>query len=188
MNILGAILAGGASRRFGSDKALVALGGVPWWERQRRVLTEFGATPVVLVRRPGQFAPAGIECWRDAFEGVGPIAGLYTALAGARTDAVAVLAVDMPGIAVGWFRGLEERCARGVGAVALHREAAEPLAAIYPAAARDVVAEQIARRVYSLQHLVARLAAAGLVKLVTVDETAADKCRSVNEPGAWREE
>lgn len=50
----GAVMAGGQSRRMGSDKALLGLSGEPLWQRQSRVLQAAGATAVGVVRQVGQ--------------------------------------------------------------------------------------------------------------------------------------
>lgn len=48
----GCILAGGRSSRFGSDKALYAVGGVPMAVRIAGVLAEAGLVPVLVARAP----------------------------------------------------------------------------------------------------------------------------------------
>lgn len=56
------MLAGGASRRFGSDKALATVGGEPLLVRTVRILREAGLDPVVLTRTPrGLGLPERIE-------------------------------------------------------------------------------------------------------------------------------
>jgi len=92
---LGAIiLAGGASRRMGDDKALVEWDGVRAIDRVVRLAAEAGADPVI-VSGPDygyRFAP-------DPEVGAGPVAGLRAASAMLRADGVEaalVLAVDAP--------------------------------------------------------------------------------------------
>src|SRR5688572_12672293 len=95
--LAGAVLAGGESRRMGSDKALLRLGGEALWRRQVRVLRRAGAEPVAVIRREGQAGLGrGAKVLQDMFIGAGPLAGLHAALAAAEGSWVAVLAVDMP--------------------------------------------------------------------------------------------
>jgi molybdopterin-guanine dinucleotide biosynthesis protein A/MOSC domain-containing protein YiiM len=180
----GAVLAGGESRRMGTDKALLEFDGLPLWRRQQRVLAAAGMDDVVLVRRPGQSDLAtGLPLCRDRFTGAGPIAGLHAALTWnlacpEPAEGLAALAVDMPGIDAGWFTWLRRHCRPGGGAVARHAGGFEPLAAIYPSAALPVIEERIRSAHYSLQGLVAALAAAGLMCVVSLPE--ADRRRVAN--------
>ena len=88
------ILAGGRSRRFGSDKALADRGGEPAIVRLRRDLLAAGAPDVTAVaRHPGAYAPQGVRTIADLRAGTGPLAGLEAALSDAlvRHDADWVL-------------------------------------------------------------------------------------------------
>jgi molybdopterin-guanine dinucleotide biosynthesis protein A len=187
--MLGVVMAGGESRRFGADKATVLVDGEPLWRRQMQVLKNAGADRVVLVRRHDQSAPEGIECWRDRFSGIGPIAGLHAAMSGSADEFVAILAVDMPGISAAWFRQLASKGAPGIGAIARHADACEPLAAIYPRAAREDLERQIERGEYSLQAFARALAAGGKVRWMEVDGASLPSLRSMNtreQLAAWR--
>jgi molybdenum cofactor guanylyltransferase len=183
--MLGVILAGGHARRLGSDKALLPLGGEPLYLRQVRVLREAGAERVVIIRRPEQAAPAGIECWRDQWAEIGPLAGLQAALAPRAAGLVAVLAVDMPAIDAGWFHWLQQACGPGRGAMARHDGICEPLAAIYPGEALDEVNRRRAAGDYSLQRLAVALAAVGRMRLLPVPDREQARAGSINSPADW---
>ena len=188
--MLGAVLAGGESRRLGYDKAGALLGGEPLWRRQFRVLRSAGAEPVVLVRRPGQETPDGPPCWRDVVRSSGPLGGLHAALSRRSAPWVAVLAVDMPGIDAAWFRWLRGFCRPGVGAMARHASAVEPLAAIYPAEALAEIAARLQRRDLSLQRLALALASAGRMTLLPLPASRAADAESINTPAQrkiWQE-
>jgi molybdenum cofactor guanylyltransferase len=182
MTMLGVVLAGGASQRLGSDKAELRVKGEPLWQRQLGVLRQAGADRLVLVRRPGQWAPPGVECWRDGPEGAGPLRGLRAALAPGLAQFVAVLAVDMPGINAAWFRWLRRFCRAGIGAMACHTAAYEPLAAIYPAEALAEVDQHLAGDDQSLQSLAWDLASAGRMTLHPLPTRAAARLTSINTP------
>lgn len=184
--MLGAILAGGRSQRMGRDKAELPWRNRPLWERQREILHSVGAAPIVMVRRPDQDAPPGIECWRDTFANAGPLAGLHAALAPQAAPWVAVLAVDMPGIEAGWFRRLRDFCRPGVGAMIRHSAACEPLAAIYPAEAIGEVQARLEKGEHSLQSLALALAAAGCLQLIPATPAECEQARSVNTPDDWQ--
>lgn len=98
VRLLGAVLAGGGSRRFGRDKTAEPVGGVPMVERA--VATLEGLCDEVVVVSSRAATPKGR--WRivpDLRPGEGPLAGLEAALAEAENlgyDGAFVLAADLP--------------------------------------------------------------------------------------------
>jgi molybdopterin-guanine dinucleotide biosynthesis protein A len=178
--MLGVVLAGGESRRMGSAKAQVAVDGEPLWQRQVRVLRGAGAERVVLIRRRGQGPIAFGDQRLDVFARSGPLAGLHAALGAGCHRWVAVLAVDMPGIDAPWFSWLLGFCRPGLGAMARHAEAVEPLAAIYPAQARTEIAGLLARRDLSVGRFALALAAAGRMAVVPLPAVGVRRVASLN--------
>jgi molybdopterin-guanine dinucleotide biosynthesis protein A len=177
--MMGAVLAGGYSRRMGRDKALLPWQGQPLWQRQTAVLRAAGADPVGTVRRPDQ-SELGELCWRDRRRDCGPLAGLEVALHQAGLDHVAVLAVDMPYLEADWFQWLASGCAPGVGVVAQHPAAFEPLAAIYPAAALAEVSRRLDIGEFSLQALIRKLVGDGLMYARVLPDNRLPAARSLN--------
>ena len=94
--ILGAVLAGGGSRRLGRDKALVEFEGQTLVERAVEVLDAvFAETVVVAPDRPA-YRQLAVSLLPDLHPGQGPVGGLHTALVHANGRPVFVLACDMP--------------------------------------------------------------------------------------------
>ena len=106
--IAGLLLTGGASRRMGSDKALLEVGGQRMADRAAAALTAV-ADPVMEVG-PGW---SGLPAVREDPPGSGPLAAVCTGAAALRAAGhegpVLVLAVDMPGVGVQALRLLAER-------------------------------------------------------------------------------
>lgn len=101
---LGAILAGGRSRRMGTDKALVPVGGIPMIERVAAALGDV-ANEVVIVGRHDPLA--GIPAVPDELPGPrGPLRGLVAALRHAADRPVLLVAVDHPLVRPATLRGL----------------------------------------------------------------------------------
>jgi len=95
--VTGIVLAGGRSRRLGRDKALLCFEGEPLVVRAVRLLK--GLCPEVLVitgeeRRYTDLLDVPVV--EDLVKGLGPLGGLYTALAISSYDYNLVLACDMP--------------------------------------------------------------------------------------------
>ena len=91
-----AIQAGGQSRRMGSDKALIHLGGKPLIEHILERVDGLGDEILITSNYPESLAYLEIPLVPDAIPGAGALAGLYTALEAAQGDRVLVLACDMP--------------------------------------------------------------------------------------------
>lgn len=93
------MLTGGASTRMGRDKALLEVDGRPLALTVASTLRAAGAGRVVAVGGDAAGISAlGIEVVPDEHPGEGPLGGLLTAFAAARTEVVVVLACDLPGI------------------------------------------------------------------------------------------
>jgi molybdopterin-guanine dinucleotide biosynthesis protein A len=121
--VLGAVLAGGASRRMGADKALVSVEGEPMAARVAAALSVAGASTVVLVGAGQEAVRAiGLENLPDSDPGSGPLGGLVTALAwaaersGATSPILLVAACDQPALDARTLRSLVDALAGQDGA------------------------------------------------------------------------
>ncbi len=97
MKRLGAVLAGGAATRFGSDKALAMFGGIPLIEHVITALTPQVSKIVIC----GRDWPGFTRVDDLPAPGLGPLAGLCAALVHARQngfDAVLCSPCDMLGL------------------------------------------------------------------------------------------
>ena len=94
----GAVLAGGASRRMGADKAFITVGGVPMVVRAIDALAAAGAEPTVVVGGDGaRLRRLGLSHLPDRRPGAGPLGGIITALAGLDAQLVMILSCDLIG-------------------------------------------------------------------------------------------
>lgn len=132
MPIVGAVLCGGRSERFGTDKALADAGGRPLASRVVAALREAGADPVLAIG--GTAGPElGIPTVADRDPGAGPLAGLATALRWARTGLVVVVPCDLPLLAAAHIRPLIEKASQHQAAVALGDGRPQPSLGCWPA-------------------------------------------------------
>jgi molybdopterin-guanine dinucleotide biosynthesis protein A len=101
MTVTGLVLAGGASRRFGSDKLAADLGGRPLLHHAIERLLEV-CDDVIVVLPPGgdePSVPAGAVTFvRDGSEHQGPLAGMAAGLVPVGSERAVVAGGDMPGI------------------------------------------------------------------------------------------
>ena len=98
--VAGAVLAGGASRRMGVDKAVLEVDGRPLAMGALEALQAAHLSPVFLVGGADGLSEAtGHEVIPDAWPGEGPLGGILTALSALDEDGrrpVVVLACDLP--------------------------------------------------------------------------------------------
>ena len=91
------VLAGGQSRRFGSDKALADFRGAPLIQHVLSGLQRLGFGQIVVVaKEPERYAGFGFEVARDESELQTPLAGLAAGLRASRFDLVFACGADMP--------------------------------------------------------------------------------------------
>ncbi len=129
------ILAGGHSRRFGSDKARAL------WRERPLIVHVADAASVVASRitavadRPGKYDDLGLPTLSDRYGGLGPLAGLQAALHDLREGEPWLLlcACDAPGLQPEWLQRLLPQEDDDCDAVAFRDERLEPLPAVYSA-------------------------------------------------------
>lgn len=146
----GIILAGGRSRRMGTDKALLDLGGRPVIAHVAGRLAEVCAEVLVVGADPARYAFLGLPVVPDAFPGLGPLGGIHAGLAAMSRPAGLFVASDMPFLRPSLLRHLAEAgrgAAGGVPADAvvprLHGRP-EPLCALYRRSLEPVAARLLA--------------------------------------------
>jgi FdhD protein len=91
-----AILAGGKSRRFGSNKALA-----PWFTGHMiDALVQTAASAcqevIIIANESEPYSYLGLPIFPDILPGLGPLAGLQSALHNAKAERVLLLGCDMP--------------------------------------------------------------------------------------------
>jgi len=92
-----AVLAGGRSTRFGSDKALARLHGRSLLELALEHFARTGAELLVSVDRTARYAvPDGVRLITDRFPGCGPLAAVHAVLEEAVHPIVCCTSVDAP--------------------------------------------------------------------------------------------
>ncbi len=93
--VVGAILMGGQSRRFGSDKALAVAAGISMGKRVVVAMRRAGIDPVVASGGTAG-AELGLVTVPDKTPGAGPLAALASILSWANTGGVVVTPCDLP--------------------------------------------------------------------------------------------
>lgn len=128
-----AILAGGQSSRFGSNKAMAC------WDDQKTTMIEAvikAASQVIphcmiIADNPAPYTSTGLPVHPDIIPGCGPISGIHSALVNSCTSRVLVLGCDMPMVSVHFITWLA--CIKTYAPVTVpeSKSGLEPLHAIW---------------------------------------------------------
>jgi molybdopterin-guanine dinucleotide biosynthesis protein A len=113
----GYVLAGGASQRFGSDKALANFGGETLLAKMCKCV-EAAAGNVSIVAPGARYADLPHEIIEDRWPGEGPLGGIVTALQTTQSLSPTcewnlILSCDMPFLTVDWLRFLIDHAYAG---------------------------------------------------------------------------
>jgi molybdopterin-guanine dinucleotide biosynthesis protein A len=136
-SVLGYVLAGGGSTRFGRDKALAEIDGIPMVLRMRELLaTVTGGVNVVAAR--DKYNNLGVSALTDRWPGEGPLGGILTALRATKKSGNGVewsllIGCDMPFLTRAWLTYLVERSLASPAEVVVPRSTngLEPLCACW---------------------------------------------------------
>ena len=130
-NISGIVLAGGTSKRMGTDKAELKLGDLTLLEIQVRKLRQIGISDIMI---SGCGKPVeGARTVEDIYPQKGPMGGIHACLKAAGTPACLVVSVDVPLFPAEWLEKLIE-AHEGPATVLSHGDKIEPLLAVYDTA------------------------------------------------------
>jgi molybdopterin-guanine dinucleotide biosynthesis protein A len=170
------ILAGGRSRRFGSEKALARLRGRTLLAHAMRLARTVRLEPRIVCSDPFPLTATGRAFVVGERPGEGPAEGLRAALRACAAPWALVLAVDMPAVDASLIHRLL-RAARTAptesGFVFRDGEQVHPFPGLYAAACRE--------RGRGARSMGALIEAAG-VRILDSPETG-DRFRNVNRPG-----
>lgn len=179
-----ALLAGGRSTRFDTDKAFFAWRGQPLYVSQLRKLSSLRPERLWLSTNAEQRFPQvmeGVSRLIDREPDLGPLGGLETIFAQSRAPFLLVLAVDLPLMEADFLNSL---LAFRRGIVPKLEGRWEPLAALYPREAMlDLIKARSARGNRKLQDLLDEAEAEGVIAPLPVTGKTVRFFSNLNRPG-----
>lgn len=150
------VLAGGRSRRFGTDKARAVVGGVPMIVVVARMLGAATTGLTVVARRHGAYDDLGLRTIGDVVESRGPLGGLLSAMEDMpRPGWLLLSSCDWLGLRSEWLNRLVNARTQNDEIVAFRGLRVEPLLALYHTRLAPRVRERVGREDRSLQSLIA---------------------------------
>jgi len=152
------ILAGGKSRRFGTDKARASLRDRPLMLHIIDRLRDVADAVTAVADAEDKYADLGVRTVADTTPGLGPIGGLATALTRERSRVgsdgwLLLCGCDIVEPQSDWVRRLLDSREAGAAAVAYRHDWWEPLLGLYHVSIAGLVDEQIERNDLKMQHL-----------------------------------
>jgi len=149
------ILAGGESRRMGSDKGLVDFKGTPMILHILKVLDKL-QLPTSIISSNQEYLKFGKPVHKDVIPNKGPLGGLYTALEYSKAPMVLLLACDMPSINSEGIQSLTVLAESGKIAVATDAKQISPLFACYPRSLKLEVKKALLADELKMQNFVSK--------------------------------
>lgn len=188
--VTGVILAGGGSRRMGSNKAFLELGGRPMIAVVAERLRAIAQEVLIAADETYLYRPFADRCVPDQFPGVGTLGGIHAGLSAASHELVLVVGCDMPFIdadVAGWFVAAAQRKPEADVVILRRGEWVEPLHAVYRQSCRPAMEQAIRagrRRVVSFfdQVRVRYVAPAEIAHL----DGELESFRNINTPEEWQ--
>jgi molybdopterin-guanine dinucleotide biosynthesis protein A len=112
-NVSAYILAGGASSRFGSNKALHVRDGLAFIQRIADTVRTVIPCVSIVANDPDPYSFLGLSVIPDLVPGFGPVGGIEAALTHAVSEYVFIVACDMPDVSPDIIRFMVSLCEGG---------------------------------------------------------------------------
>lgn len=153
----GVLLAGGQSRRFGSNKALARVGGCHLIEHPATVLARLFSHLLLVTNTPKLYTFLDWPTVPDLQHGAGPLAGIHSALHHAATPFVFVAGCDMPDLEPQLITYLCEQASGYDAVLPVTPAGPEPLHAVYSRDSLPRIAAALAAGIRKIQEGLASL-------------------------------
>lgn len=165
--VTGFILAGGASSRMGSNKALLEIAGAPIITRIYRILANLFHEVIIVTNSPSDYDFLPCRKVPDIYSDYGSIAGLHSAVTHSSTAHSFVTACDLPFLNPAVIRHLCSIRNEGYDAVVpLTESGLEPLHAVYSSVCKEIFANAIEQNERKIIDILGRMN----IRQVTCDE------------------
>ncbi len=154
--LTGILLAGGMSRRMGSEKGTLRIGDALLYEYPLHVL-EMLCDEILISTCKKSMLPVPYPKVCDEIPGIGPLGGIYSCLKQSSNDLNLVLSYDMPVVNESLFRlliGKKEQY--DIVLPAMQENLPEPLCGLYSKNVIGLMEQMIAEQDFTVHHLLTR--------------------------------
>ncbi|MBZ0290910.1 MAG: molybdenum cofactor guanylyltransferase [Anaerolineae bacterium] len=165
-DVTAAVLAGGLSRRMGTNKSFLPLAGKPLIQHVIERLDALQLPIILITNTPDLYAGFDVPMYPDVYPNCGSLGGLYTALHSSSADYTLCVACDMPLLNVDLLRYMLDLRSGMDAVVPCIGGNYESLHALYHRSCRALMREQIEQDRLRISELYTQLQ----VRLVSKDE------------------
>jgi len=152
-DVTGVLLAGGKSRRMGSDKRFLHVGEKTLFDRTLNTLRKVFADVLVVIAQDSEPLDAPVPVLRDVIPNCGSLGGLFTGLKQSNTPYVFVVACDMPFLDPQVIQALIQR--RGDADVVMAKmHGLQPMHAVYGKRCLPVMEDMLNSGDLKIQHVI----------------------------------
>jgi molybdopterin-guanine dinucleotide biosynthesis protein A len=152
MQITGIILAGGKSKRMGTDKVLMKLEGEVLLKRAIKLCQTVCASILISSNNPNH-SKYGFEIIADEMPDCGPIGGIYSCLRESQTEWNFILSVDSPFVKPEFVSYLVSEIKKSDAVVPIHSKGKEPLIAMYHKNSLQMTQDMLEMGNFKMQNL-----------------------------------
>ncbi len=163
MNLYGSavILAGGKSTRMGFDKQFLQVQDRTIVQHLISHLGKRFTDIMVSSATPKLYDPGQVRVIKDIYKDVGPLGGIHAALQGAKSEAVFVIACDMPYLEIPYIDFMMDEMKKGSwdACVTARGDHLEVFHSFYCRSALEVLEGELAAERYSVQRFTRKIKA-----------------------------
>jgi molybdopterin-guanine dinucleotide biosynthesis protein A len=153
VDVTGVLLAGGKSRRMGTDKRFLHVGQKTLFDRTLNTLRKVFTEVLVVIAQDSEPLDAPVPVLRDVIPNCGSLGGLFTGLKQSKTPYVFVVACDMPFLEVQVIQALIQR--RGDADVVMAKmQGLQPMHAVYGKRCLPVMEDMLKSGDLKIQHII----------------------------------
>ncbi len=150
MELTGIILAGGLSKRMGTDKGLVEFRGKQLVQYAIDLISSH-CSDIVISANDREYGKFGFPVVSDEIKEIGPAGGIYSALRKTDTDFNLIVSCDMPLLNEDAVDLLLKNVSGISNFIASHKQGIEPLFGIYHKNFLGVLEEAIRQNTYKMR-------------------------------------
>lgn len=152
IEVSGIILSGGAASRMKKEKGLCFLNGKPMITYVMQVLEEI-TSEIIISANNNDYQKFGHPVIPDEVRGIGPLAGIYSALKFSKTPNNIIISCDMPFITVELIKHILNNSKGYQVVIPVIRGLHEPLCAFYARSILPQLELMIEQKIYKLQEV-----------------------------------